>query len=284
MARRPASSLSGMGSSHERRRIRGRMATGVPSLPAASSAQSGIHILGAADADGARSHHSAVAAVIAEVPEAAEVPAPPVFGPTPPLSILENLRTRGFHPNTPFFATAARGAQFIRGALTESDREALREFSSGMLTGHFWRDSSRAIAFGYEMTQRLVRLQKTERRLRRDIGRSFEELENLRAKLRKEKRRSRVLRNRLHKEAADRWCEGLAACQTVVQRQCPHMDFSTVHRLGGAFAAEKEKNDPLDFDGDEEDDPIDVEPFCRRAYWGRGPSSPPPPPPPETLS
>ncbi|KAL6989125.1 hypothetical protein U1Q18_014876, partial [Sarracenia purpurea var. burkii] len=200
---------------------RGRTATGVPTLPAASSAQSGIRIPGAADADGACSHHSVVAAVVAEVPKAVEVPAPPVFGPAAPFSILENLRTRGFCPNTPFFSTAAHGAQFIRGALTESDREALREFSSGMLTGHFWRDSSRvsgsllfslcyggfthrlpdfirhlfygfcqAIAFGYEMTQGLARLQKIEHRLQRDIGRSFEELENLRAKLRKEKRRS----------------------------------------------------------------------------------------------
>ncbi|KAL6952931.1 hypothetical protein U1Q18_042711, partial [Sarracenia purpurea var. burkii] len=58
-------------------------------------------------------------------------------------SILANLKTKGFHRGDPFVATAERGANFVKGPLIESDKKSLREFSPGMLIGHFWRDSSR---------------------------------------------------------------------------------------------------------------------------------------------
>ncbi|KAL6955227.1 hypothetical protein U1Q18_046266, partial [Sarracenia purpurea var. burkii] len=131
MARRPASSSSGRGQAHGRRRVGDQTVPGVPSLPAASSAQSGIRFPGTADVDGARSPRTVAAAVAAEGPDAMEVSASPGLGPAPlpDPSILANLQTSGFRHGTPFFATAARGAQFIRGALAESDREILREFS-----------------------------------------------------------------------------------------------------------------------------------------------------------
>ncbi|KAL6973880.1 hypothetical protein U1Q18_028065, partial [Sarracenia purpurea var. burkii] len=58
-------------------------------------------------------------------------------------SILANLKTSGFRPGDPFAATAERGANFVQRALTALDKESLRQFSPGMLIGHFWRDSSR---------------------------------------------------------------------------------------------------------------------------------------------
>ncbi|KAL6980316.1 hypothetical protein U1Q18_021957, partial [Sarracenia purpurea var. burkii] len=54
----------------------------------------------------------------------------------------------------PFVATAEHGANFVQRALTVSDRESLRQFSPGMLIGHFWQDSSRAVAVGHEMARR----------------------------------------------------------------------------------------------------------------------------------
>ncbi|KAL6995234.1 hypothetical protein U1Q18_005369, partial [Sarracenia purpurea var. burkii] len=146
MVRRPLNSSFGRGQTRGGRRGRGRTAARAPGIHTADSTQSVVRIPGNADVDIARPQRAAEVAAVAEAYEARELSAaagPLGAGHAPPPSILANLRTRGFHPRTPFFATAERGAHFIRRALVESDREALREFSSGLLTGHFWRDSSR---------------------------------------------------------------------------------------------------------------------------------------------
>ncbi|KAL6981247.1 hypothetical protein U1Q18_022878, partial [Sarracenia purpurea var. burkii] len=146
MARRP--SISSFGRGHSRGRGRGRTQTAAEAsaVRVADSAQSATRASGNASVVAACPHRAAGPAVIAEALEVREfsiAAGPPGLGLAQPSSILANLRTRGFRHGTPFFATAARGAQFIRRALARSDMVALREFSLGTLSGHFWRDSSR---------------------------------------------------------------------------------------------------------------------------------------------
>ncbi|KAL6988084.1 hypothetical protein U1Q18_013829, partial [Sarracenia purpurea var. burkii] len=112
----------------------------------ATRCQAVVHISGDVEADAVRLQEAAETVLAGHVPEGREASSSvrvPGADQTPAPSILANLNTSGFFPGDPFVATAECGANFVRRALTASDKESLRQFSPGMLIGHFWRDSSR---------------------------------------------------------------------------------------------------------------------------------------------